>query len=339
MHFLEGIADYLDGKVSNISETSREIISYDQEILSEHDINYQYCCEVLLIGKDIDTESLKQVVEPLGDSIVVAGSKEKVRIHIHSNTPAKVFMELRNFGKISQQKVDDMRMEHQVNHHRKHSIALVTDSIADLPLSYIENKQIQIIPLNIDIEGSVFIDKIGINNEILFSIIDDLKVFPTSFQASLNFVKQKLDFLKDKYDSIIIISVSAEMSGTWNVFNTATEELQSEGKKISLVNSCLNSGAQGLLVMEAAEMIEKALSHEEIVKNIEKIKKIVIDIQKTKKVRKYSIVHGNDMERAEEYREVFKKLIGQEPEYIQEISSIVALSAGKNSVALCLIEE
>ena len=179
------------------------------------------------------------------------------------------------------------------------------------------------------------------------------------------------------------------MSGTWNVFNTAVKELEKEGIKISLINSCLNSGAQGLLVMEAGEMIKNKYSHEKIVSKIEeakrktkiyvsvsdfnfmvrggrvsplkgrlakllnlkpiisldekgnlkKIKEIVRNIQKKGKVKKYSIVHGHDMEKAEEYRRIFTELIGKKPEYIEEISSVVALSAGPGAVALCIMEE
>ncbi len=61
-----------------------------------------------------------------------------------------------------------MKMEHEINSNQKYSIALVTDSIADLPLEYVENNQIHVTPLNIDIEGSNFLDKAAINNEVLF---------------------------------------------------------------------------------------------------------------------------------------------------------------------------
>jgi fatty acid-binding protein DegV len=80
-----------------------------------------------------------------------------------------------------------MQIEHDVNSNRKHPIALVTDSIADLPKEFIDENQIHVFPLNIDIEGSTFLDKAGMNNEILFSIIDNLKTFPTSSQPSLKF--------------------------------------------------------------------------------------------------------------------------------------------------------
>ena len=402
VHFLEGIADYIQGISLNLAGKNKNEFNHEDEISSNELIEEQYCCEALLIGSDIDTNIIKEILEPLGSSLIVAGTKEKVKVHIHSNNPPKIFLELRKFGKISQQKVDDMKMEQELNHKQRHKIAIVTDSIADLPLTYIEENQIHVIPLNIDIEGSIFLDKVAINNEILFSISENLKVFPTSSQPSLKFIKQKLDYLKEKYDSIIIISVSSEMSGTWNVFNTLAKELQKEGVDISLVNSCLNSGGQGLLVMEAAEMIKENFSLEEIVLKIEeakkktkiyvsvsdfnfmvrggrvsplkgkigkllnlkpiisldekgkgysfasamsqkgnlkKIKEIVINIQKKGRIKKYSIVHGHDIEKAEEYRRIFTELIGQEPEYIEEISSIVALSAGPGAVALCIMEE
>lgn len=402
VHFLEGISDYIAGIKTNKEEKNSADFIHKHDVFIQEEIKFRYCCEALLIGKDIDTEEIKRRMEPLGDSLIVAGTSEKVKVHIHSNTPMEIFLELRKFARISQQKIDDMKMEQEINSKRKHSIALVTDSIADLPKKYIEENQIHVVPLNIDIDGSVFLDKMGLNNEVLFSITDDLKTFPTSSQPSIKFVKQKLDYLKDKYESIIIISVSAEMSGTWNVFKTVAEDLRKEGIKVSLIDSCLNSGAQGLLVMEAAEMIKNKYSHDEIVEFIEKQKKktkiyvsvsdfnfmvrggrvsplkgkmakllnlkpiigldengkgysfanafsqkgnlkkiadIVLNIQKNGKMKKYGIVHGHDLEKGEEYNKFFTELIGQKPEFIEEISSVVALNAGRGAVALCIMKE
>lgn len=402
VHFLEGISDYIAGIAVTIKENISDAYKHVEEISMDEDITHRYCCEALIIGKDMAIDEIRKTLEPMGVSLIVAGNKEKVKVHIHSNNPPQIFIRLREFGKITQQKVDDMQMEHDVNSNRKHPIALVTDSIADLPKEFIDENQIHVFPLNIDIEGSTFLDKAGMNNEILFSIIDDLKTFPTSSQPSLKFVKQKLSYLKEKYESIIVISVSAELSGTWNVFNTVVKELTEDGYEISLIDSCLNSGAQGLLVMEAQELINKNLTHREIVEEIEKrkektkiyvsvsdfnfmvrggrvsplkgkvakmlnfkpiisldekgkgysfanalsqkgnlkkIKDIVIKLNKTRQVKKYAIVHGQAPEKGEEYRKVFKELTGKEPEFIQEISSIVALSSGRGAVALCVMED
>lgn len=404
VHFLEGIVDFIrtgDAKKNQKEKIIENIIETHQEEINET-LDWRYCCEALLTGNRINHDQLKQEISGLGDSMIIAGTEEKVKIHIHSNRPQEFFYNLRKYGRIVHQKVDDMKSQYDLVHFRKNRIGLVTDSIADLPQDFIEEQQIQVIPLNLDIDGSIFLDKVGIDSPRLFIIIDDLEKFPTSSQPSVNLVRQKLDFLKDKYESIIMVSVSSEISGTWNVFNSCVEELKKEGTKISLINSRLNSGAQGLLVMKAAELISNDLEHDQIVDmleeatqktkiyvsvndfnfmvrggrvsplkgkmakilnlkpivsldengkgisfanalsqkgNLRKIKDIVRDIQSRSKIGRYAIVHASVPEKSEEYRKIFSEMIGREPDFIQEISPIVALSAGLGAVALCLMEE
>lgn len=85
-----------------------------------------------------------------GDSLIVAGNNHKARIYIHSNYPENVMSILRNKGSIVQQKADDMRRQYESSFVRKYNIALVTDSIADLPQELIDKHQIHMIPLNIN---------------------------------------------------------------------------------------------------------------------------------------------------------------------------------------------
>jgi fatty acid-binding protein DegV len=48
-------------------------------------------------------------------------------------------------------------------------------------------------------------------------------------------------------------------------------------------------------------------------------------------------VHANAEKKADEYQKLFVALLGQEAEYITEISPIIALNAGVGSVAIALI--
>ena len=56
-------------------------------------------------------------------------------------------------------------------------------------------------------------------------------------------------------------------------------------------------------------------------------------------IDKYSLVHANRDERVNEYKEYYTKLIGKEPEYIMEISTIVAMNAGIGAVAISVSTE
>ena len=73
--------------------------------------------------------------------------------------------------------------------------------------------------------------------------------------------------------------------------------------------------------------------------NTNKIYSLVDEIQKNHKIERYAIVHANALDRANSFKDHFVKTIGKEPEYIMEISSIVAMSAGLGTVAIALLRE
>lgn len=270
--FLEGVALLLKtGNIRSLLREKRPVLELQEDTFEgiSGDIGFRYCSEALLTGRDMDHGLIRGAIEHLGDSLILAGAAEKAKIHLHTNHPEEFFFTLAEHGTIVNQKVDDMVRQNQVVSQRKHDIALVTDSIADLPRELIDEHQIHVIPINLQIEGSNYLDKVSIKPEQIYSILDRVKEYPTSSQPTFQSVQKLLAFLTQHYESVIMISVSKEMSGTWNVFNSAAETLREKGNKISVINSRLNSGAQGLLVLEAAELIAAGGRHDEIVQVVE----------------------------------------------------------------------
>jgi len=282
--FLEGVVEFLkDKNIIRLHESRDQIVAgleieVEEEIYNiTEDITFRYCTEALISNENLNSDEIKNAVKHLGDSLIVAGNSRKLRIHIHTNKPDELFYVLRGKGKIVQQKVDDMKKQYEVVHNRLNKTAILTDSIADLPEQLIEKYQINVIPLNLIIEGSPYLDKLTIKPDKFYSIIDSLKEYPTSSQPTVKSVENIFSFLTSHYESIITIIVSKEMSGTFGTVQKAAEKFIKEGKKITVINSKLNSGAEGLLVLEAAKQLEAGKNHEEVVEIIEnKIKKTKI---------------------------------------------------------------
>lgn len=143
---------------------------------------------------------------------------------------------------------------------RKHKIALLTDSIADLPQEYIDEHQIQVVH---------YFDKLTIQPTRLLELVSSEMQLPTSSQPSPKQIDNLLDYLSTYYESIIIITVSKELSGTYNSFCNVAKNYRDREYTISIINSKQNSGAQGLLVKKCAEYIQAGLSHNEIVEKVE----------------------------------------------------------------------
>ncbi|NLY37125.1 MAG: DegV family EDD domain-containing protein [Tissierellia bacterium] len=272
-HFIKGFTEFMrTGKLKEAVDVIEDIEISDYPNHDCGNIDFRYCTEALIGDKKINLDELKFELSSLGDSLIIAGNERKARIHIHSNNPEEVFKVLRNKGTILQQKADDMLRQYESAHKRKYNIALITDSIADLPKDLIDKYQINILPLSLVMENTSYLDKVTMTPEIFYNILDGLEEYPSSSQPSIKLVEGLYSSLLDHYDEILAITVAKEQSGTNNVFNKAIEKVIREGKRIHVIDSRQNSGAEGLLVMKAAELIDQGESLDSIVEKIEELR-------------------------------------------------------------------
>ena len=288
-YFMEGVLYYLENGESvdlkNLKmDDEDEIDDFNVIQKIDHDSSegYRYCTECLLESEHIETEEIKAKLKEMGNSTVVAGSNKKCRIHIHTNEPAAVFDFLHDQGTVLYQKVDDMYKQEAIVNHRKYAIALVTDSIADLPQQFIDDNQIQVMHLDILYKDTIFLDKLTIQPGRLLELISHDKKLPTSSQPSPKYIENLMDYLATYYSSIIVMTVAKELSGTYNSFLNFQKNYKNDKCKISIINTKQNAGAQGLLVKKCAEYIKEGLEHEKIVERIESLipfSKILVQVR------------------------------------------------------------
>jgi len=139
----------------------------------DSEINFQFCTECLLEGIGLDLKTIKQKLSFLGDSLIIAGSKNKAHIHIHTDRPEEVFTELSEFGTIVKTKVDDMHKQHtKIKFDTQKSIGLVTDSTCDLPPELIKKYNIQIVPIVIQVGEKSYLDQVEIKPKDFTHILE-----------------------------------------------------------------------------------------------------------------------------------------------------------------------
>lgn len=138
--FLDGILVLLrSGKPVRRGPVSREAPGWEfaddgtEDIPVDGNIPFRYCTEVLLETALADVGLLRESLHGEGDSLIVTQGVGKMRIHLHTNDPERLLSRLRAFGTVLNQKVDDMVRQFQAVHDRAGSVAIVTDSIADIP--------------------------------------------------------------------------------------------------------------------------------------------------------------------------------------------------------------
>ncbi|WFF73826.1 DegV family protein [Proteiniclasticum sp. QWL-01] len=272
-HFVQGFTEFIrTGHISEPVELTEELNS-EAEIM-DSEPSFRYCTEALIVTDSVmDLDSIRDELGGLGDSLIVAGNPKKARIHIHSDHPELVMDKLRRRGSIIQQKADDMRRQYESSFTRRHEIALVTDSIADLPAELLDRYQIHMIPLNIMVGESSYLDKITMTPELFYDLAEELETYPSSAQPSPKVVESLYQTLLNHYDQILVITVASVQSGTFSVFEKAAQTMQTPGKRIVVMDSKQNSGAEGLLVLKAAELIEAGKTMDEIIPVIEALRR------------------------------------------------------------------
>ena len=274
VYFLQGFATFLrTGKVDlEVSDEPVDLAFNEELIHSQGEIHHRYCTEALLSGDAIDLEALKAELALYGDSLIVAGNDHKARIHIHANAPEQVFQVLRKKGVILQQKADDMVRQNESAFDRKYATALITDSIADIPQTMLDRYQVHMLPLNLNFDNTSYLDKVTMTPELFYPLLEEAIEYPKSSQPNPIVVEKYLETVLSHYDKVIILTVAKEQSGTNSVFQNAVSKKLHEGKKIAVIDSKRNSGAEGLLVMKAAEMIAAETPFDDVVSTIERLR-------------------------------------------------------------------
>ncbi len=219
----------------------------------------------------LDKDALKRDIEGFGDSLVIAGSPEALRFHIHTDTPAELFHKIRNVGAIVRQKADDMLRQSEDAHHRKWPIALVTDSTCDLPQAVFDRYQVHVVPVLLSFGDSPYLDKVTITPDQFYTMLDERPEYPKTAQPTPQAFEGLYTSLAGHYDSIVAVHLSQKLSGTFsNSFAAAGRVSKATGKTITVVDSKTLSGALGLVVLQAARLIEQGKAHDEVVAGIEK---------------------------------------------------------------------
>ena len=145
-------------------------------------------------------------LEKFGNSIVIAGSDRMRRLHVHTDTPAELFNDLRKTGTLAFQKADDMVRQSDVVYNRKWKIALVTDSTCDLDKDLIDKYQINMLPININFGENHYLDKITIQPEQFYTLLKENKDYPKSSQVNEKAFTNLYSHLASHYDSVICYS-------------------------------------------------------------------------------------------------------------------------------------
>lgn len=112
---LQGMYDALkDGIKAEIKDISSKGSSgASAQAIEDIDIKFGYCTEFIILGDASKAKAFQDEIEPLGDSMIVVGYDDVIKVHIHTNDPGLVLSKAVTVGELSKIKIDNMREEHR----------------------------------------------------------------------------------------------------------------------------------------------------------------------------------------------------------------------------------
>lgn len=221
------------------------------------DQDYRFCTECLIVAAtdhEIDLRQLRETLASTGASLVVSGSKRKAKVHIHVDDPEQVFRVAAEFGAVSGQKADDMRMQQSAAHHRRtQRVAVVMDSGGDVPEEFIERLGIHVVPVRIHFANHSYLDKVSMTPTEFYRELVSNPAHPKTSQPPPGDFRRMFEFLASHYDAVVSINLTSRHSGTFDAASKAAQRVAGEGKPVVAIDSRNASVGQGLIAIAAAE--------------------------------------------------------------------------------------
>src|SRR5262249_31560667 len=254
VYLIEGIVRYLrDAARRSLPEAPPEEVRAAIFDKTPESILFRFCTEALLEGDGIDRGELRRQAALLGDSIVIAGGATKVRIHVHTNEPEKLFEVVGRFAEVAQTKVEDMHAQHQTrfDKNRGERVGIVTDSTCDLPPTMFEEFNIGMVPVRVAFGSENYLDRVTISPTEFYARFAVTDQAPKTSQPPPADFTQVYRNIATHAAAIVSIHLSAGVSGTYQAAIVGARPV--ENTAFHHVDSRTVSVALGLVVRRAAE--------------------------------------------------------------------------------------
>jgi len=99
-------------ETSTGAKTQSQNMNFHKDI-DTNDIKFGYCTEFLVNNTDKNPQVFREELAPLGDSLLVVGGDNFIKVHIHTNNPGIVLEKAVEIGELNDIKIDNMRRQHR----------------------------------------------------------------------------------------------------------------------------------------------------------------------------------------------------------------------------------
>ncbi|MDD3570644.1 MAG: DegV family protein [Lachnospiraceae bacterium] len=155
------------------------------------------------------------------------------------------------------------------------SFVIISDSSCDIPSQLIDKYSINIVPFYVSLDHEKYLKEIEeLSVEDLTSTLVNHQIYPKTSNPPISDYIDKFKPHLEAGNDILCFTLTEKFSGSYQSAVNAAALLLEEypSRKIRVINSFLATGAQGLLVLQAAYMRYNGLTLDETADKAEKLK-------------------------------------------------------------------
>src|SRR6266540_4207331 len=123
---IDGVAAAVSGEPIPEPQPAEEHLGVDA--IHQELSRYKYCTVVLIEGRELDREALEAELEELGDSLLVVGDENAIKVHVHTDDPGAVLSVGTRVGTID--RIEIANMHEQTQQREERLLAAVPDAPA-----------------------------------------------------------------------------------------------------------------------------------------------------------------------------------------------------------------
>jgi len=132
------------------------------------------------------------------------------------------------------------------------SIAIVTDSTADLPPELTRARAITVVPLTLNFDGKSLLDGVDIQPYEFYRRLHSVTTHPTTSQPSPGRFAEVYKSLLADHDAVVSIHISQKLSGTYESARQAAG--MTDPQRVRVIDSELVSMSLGLITLAASSL-------------------------------------------------------------------------------------
>ena len=101
----------LTGKMPTTEDIEIMQQTVEHDVHVDEEIEFTYCTEFIINIPKGSPQGLKEIINAYGDSMLVVGNENVIKVHIHTNNPGQILEEGLKLGELSDIKIDNMRLQ------------------------------------------------------------------------------------------------------------------------------------------------------------------------------------------------------------------------------------